>query len=83
MMDQRQPLPRLINERLQLRTARPEDAEKLADFNARIHSDDGPEKPDDKVAAWTRDLMTGKHPTFSPRISSLSRRSTREKSSPA
>jgi len=61
-----QGLPRLINETLQLRTARPEDAEKLADFNARIHSDDGPEKPDDKVAAWTRDLLAGKHPTFSP-----------------
>jgi hypothetical protein len=41
-----------------------EDAESLADFNARIQSDDGLDKPDEKIWAWTHDLMTKAHPTF-------------------
>ena len=49
-----------------LRRSTPEDADALADYNARIHSDDGPEKPDERLAAWTRDLLTHPHPTFSP-----------------
>ena len=49
-----------------LRRSTPEDADALADFNAGIHSDDGPEKPDERLAAWTRDLLTRPHPTFSP-----------------
>ena len=49
-----------------LRRSSPEDADALADFNARVHSDDGPEKPDERLAAWTRDLLTRPHPTFSP-----------------
>ncbi len=49
-----------------LRRATPEDAEALGDFNAMIHSDDGPEKPDDRLGVWTRDLLTLPHPTFSP-----------------
>jgi len=49
-----------------LRRSMPEDADALADFNARVHSDDGPEKPDERLAAWTRDLLTHPHPTFSP-----------------
>jgi GNAT superfamily N-acetyltransferase len=49
-----------------LRRSSPEDADTLADFNARIHSDDGPEKPDERLAAWTRDLLTRPHPTFNP-----------------
>jgi hypothetical protein len=40
------------------------DAEALAEFNSRIHSDDGFEKPDERVGAWTRDLLTRPHPTF-------------------
>jgi hypothetical protein len=59
-------LPRRLNNDLLLRVATPQDVDRLAEFNARIHSDDGPEKPDDKVAAWTRDLMSEKHPTFLP-----------------
>ena len=49
-----------------LRRSTPEDADALADFNGLVHSDDGPEKPDERVAAWTRDLLTRPHPTFSP-----------------
>ncbi len=49
-----------------LRRATTEDADALSDFNAMIHSDDGPDKPDEKVGAWTRDLLERPHPTFSP-----------------
>jgi len=41
------------------------DAEALSDFDARIHSDDGPDKPDERVRAWVRDLLK-QHPTFRP-----------------
>lgn len=41
-----------------------DDAEALAEFNSRIHSDDGFDKPDLRVAAWTRDLLSRPHPTF-------------------
>jgi len=40
------------------------DAEALAKFNSRIHSDDGFDKPDLRVGAWTRDLVARPHPTF-------------------
>ena len=51
---------------LTLRRSTPEDAVALADFNGRIHSEDGSDKPDERIAAWTRDLLTRPHPTFSP-----------------
>jgi hypothetical protein len=47
-----------------LRRSTPADAEALADFNGRVHSDDGPNKPDERLAAWTRDLLERAHPTF-------------------
>jgi len=37
------------------------DADQLAAFNSRIHGDD---KPDPGIGVWTRDLLSGKHPTF-------------------
>jgi hypothetical protein len=49
-----------------LRRSVPNDADALADFNSRIHSDNGPDKPDERLAAWTRDLLTRPHPTFNP-----------------
>lgn len=49
-----------------LRHATPADANELATFNSRIHSDDGPDQPDRYVEAWTRDLLTRPHPTFVP-----------------
>ncbi len=48
---------------LVLRHANSADAEALVTFNARIHSEVGPDKPDEKVGAWVRDLMTKPHPT--------------------
>src|SRR5262245_2210299 len=47
-----------------LRNSTPDDAEVLAEFNARIHSNAGPEHPSTGIAAWTRDLLTGEHHTF-------------------
>jgi len=40
------------------------DAEALAEFNSRVHSEDGFDKPDGRVGAWTRDLLACSHPTF-------------------
>ena len=40
------------------------DADVLADFNSRIHSDLGLDKPDLRVGACVRDLLTKSHPTF-------------------
>jgi hypothetical protein len=56
-----------LGDGLILRKASPEDSEALVEFNARIHSDDGPEKPDDRIGAWVRDLMEKPHPTTGPR----------------
>ncbi len=49
-----------------LRRATPDDAEALVEINSRMHSDDGPDKPDERVGAWVRDLLTRPHPTFRP-----------------
>ena len=61
---QEQTMIRDLGDGLVLRRSTLQDAQALADFNATIHSDDGPEKPDDKLAAWTFDLLTRPHPTF-------------------
>lgn len=47
---------------LVLRTATPADVEALAEFNMEVHSDD-PEEPETPLAEWTRDLLSGDHPT--------------------
>src|SRR5574341_623174 len=57
---------RNLGDGLVLRRSSPQDAPQLAEFNARIHSDNGPDQPDQGVAAWTRDLLEHPHPTFSP-----------------
>ncbi|MGQ0601039.1 MAG: GNAT family N-acetyltransferase [Anaerolineales bacterium] len=51
---------------LLLRHATPADADALAAFNARIHSDAGPDMPDDRVGVWVHDLLARPHPTFQP-----------------
>ena len=61
-----QPVLRELEGGLILRRSSPADAAELADFCARIHSDDGPDKPDPYIAAWARDLVTKPHPTFHP-----------------
>ena len=53
-----------LGDGLILRRSTPADADALAEFNARIHSDAGPDQPDEWVGAWTRDLLTTDHPTF-------------------
>ncbi len=59
-------LIRDLGDGLVMRHASPADADALAEFNSRIHSDDGPDQPDEGVAAWTRDLLTRPHPTMAP-----------------
>jgi hypothetical protein len=41
-----------------------DDAEAVAEFNSHINSEEGFDKPDERVRAWTRDLLTRPHPTF-------------------
>jgi GNAT acetyltransferase-like protein len=53
-----------LGDGLILRRSTPADAEKLGAFNAMIHSDDGADRPDDRLAVWTSDLLTRPHPTF-------------------
>ncbi len=55
-----------LGDGLIMRRSTPADADALATFNARIHSDRGPDQPDERVGAWTRDLLQKPHPTFDP-----------------
>jgi hypothetical protein len=55
-----------LGDGLILRRSSAEDADALADFCARIHSEAGYDQPDRYIAAWTRDLLTRPHPTFNP-----------------
>ncbi len=48
-------MPLDLGDNLILRFARPDDVDALADFNARIFNN--------QVGQWTRDLMSGRHPT--------------------
>jgi GNAT superfamily N-acetyltransferase len=57
-------IPRDLGDRLILRRAMAEDAERLVAFNADVHREPGQENPDEANALWTRDLMTRPHPTF-------------------
>ncbi len=57
-------LPINLGDGLVLRRSTSQDAAALEDFNARVQSDDGPDKPDDRVGAWAHDLLTKPHPTF-------------------
>lgn len=50
---------------LVLRRATPEDADELATFNTRVQSND-PDSPVMWIGAWTKDLMSGAHPTTGP-----------------
>ena len=58
---------RQLGDGLVLRRALPQDSQALAAFNAGIHlMDDQQEEENPWIAAWTRDLMDGSHPTCSP-----------------
>jgi hypothetical protein len=53
-----------LGDGLVLRRATEADADALVDLNSKMHSDDGPEQPDEWIGAWTRDLAEKPHPTF-------------------
>lgn len=55
-----------LGDGLILRPATVADVDALADFNSRVHSDHGWDKPDEYVGIWVRDLMLKPHPTFKP-----------------
>ena len=55
-----------LGDGLILRRATVADVEALAEFNSRVHSDMGWDKPDPHAALWVRDLMLKTHPTFKP-----------------
>jgi len=57
-------LPRDLPGGLILRRSTSADADALADFNKMVHRDPPAIEPDEMVAAWTRDLLRGNHPTF-------------------
>jgi hypothetical protein len=57
-------LPINLGDGLILRRSSMHDAEALSEFNSKVHSDEGMDKPDEKVWAWTYDLMARPHPTF-------------------
>jgi GNAT superfamily N-acetyltransferase len=52
-----------LGDGLILRRTTADDAEALGAFNAKVHHE---EEPDSFVRRWTRELMSGKHPTFRP-----------------
>ncbi len=55
-----------LEDGLILRTATTEDSDALAQFNGTIHVDPGEEFVN-HIAHWTRDLLSGNHPTTGPR----------------
>lgn len=57
-------LPRDLGNGLILRRSTLADAEPLADFNKMVFREPQATEPDELVAAWTRDLLSGDHPTF-------------------
>ena len=55
---------------LVLRAATPADADRLAEFNIRIHSDD-PDQPEKSLGAWTFDLLVRPHPSFQAGLTTI------------
>jgi len=66
MITQTKNIIRDLGDGLILRRSSAADVDELADFCARVHSDAGYDQPDLYIEAWTRDLLTRPHPTFSP-----------------
>ncbi len=56
--------PYQINDQLQLRFAKANDAQALGEFNQKIHEENS--KNDTRLLEWTKDLLTGKVPNFDP-----------------
>lgn len=55
-----------LGDGLILRRASVDDADALATMNSIMHSDDGPDKPNERIGVWTRDLLAPNHPTTRP-----------------
>lgn len=55
-----------LGDGLILRHASSADVDALVDINSRMHSDDGPDKPNHEIGIWVRDLLTHPHPTLVP-----------------
>jgi hypothetical protein len=53
-----------LGDGLVLRRSVRADAVALAEFNAKLHSDQGPEQPDQRLYDWVHDLASKPHPTF-------------------
>ena len=64
MFTKQQTILRDLGNGLVMRRSTPQDADALAEFNRLIHADN--EADGQCLAAWTRDLLTRPHPTFSP-----------------
>ena len=64
MFTKGQAILRDLGNGLVMRRSTPEDADALAEFNGTVHGDNEADKQ--RVAAWTRDLLTRPHPTLSP-----------------
>lgn len=62
----KQNIIRDLGDGLILHRSTAEDTERLVAFNGNLHRDPGAEGPEQYVAAWTQDLMSGDHPTFDP-----------------
>jgi len=61
---ERQDILSNLGDGLVLRSVRREDTEALVAFNARIHGNIEEGELEERVGAWTRDLMEKPHPTF-------------------
>jgi hypothetical protein len=64
MFTKQQTILRDLGNDLVLRRSTPADADALAEFNGKIHGDDPLDAQ--RIAAWTRDLLTRPHPTLNP-----------------
>jgi len=65
MYIEKQPEAVDLGEGLVLRRATRADCEALAEFNGRIHVDEESDF-NERIAAWTRDMMSESHPTLQP-----------------
>ncbi len=60
----KQKIIRELGDGLILRRSSAADVGKLVEFNGNLHREPGAEGPEEYVAAWVEDLMSGEHPTF-------------------
>jgi hypothetical protein len=64
MLTKQKTILRDLGDGLLLRRSSSEDLDALAEFNRMIHTDNAPDGQ--CIEAWTRDLLSGTHPTFRP-----------------